>query len=146
MTLRIVSRAIIFDKGEILLVKNKGQSFWYPPGGEWKHEKENIKEAASREAREEVGVKVEIKKLLYLQEFHPKKGITFLEAFWLAELSPDQERTLPHNHIDSEGQVEKAKWHSKEAIKDITVFPKVLRDSFWEMHWKDREDLFVLQL
>ena len=44
MKIRILARVIIYNKSKILLVRNKGESFWYPPGGQWEYEKENTKE------------------------------------------------------------------------------------------------------
>ncbi|MFH1956829.1 MAG: NUDIX domain-containing protein [Patescibacteria group bacterium] len=87
MKIRILARVVIYNKGKILLVRNKGESFWYPPGGQWEYEKENIIEAARREVEEEVGLKVNIEKLLYLQEFRPKKDLKIFpkrlkNTFW----------------------------------------------------------------
>jgi len=48
MKIRILARVVIYNKGKILLVRNKGESFWYPPGGQWEYKKENIIEAARR--------------------------------------------------------------------------------------------------
>ena len=132
MNLRIIARAIIYNNKKILLVKNKGEDFWYPPGGEWEHKKENIKEAATREAKEETGLDVSISQLLYLQEFHPEKELIFFETFWLAKPLANQDLNKKTIDQDPTGQVEIAKWFSKQELQNLKVFPKRLKNNFWE--------------
>jgi ADP-ribose pyrophosphatase YjhB (NUDIX family) len=129
--LRIISRAIIYHRGRILLVKNKNEDFWYPPGGAWGFQKENIIEAAKRETREETGLEIKIQKLLYVQEFHPLPNIIFLEVFWLAKPLPNQKLNKEHRDLDSQGAVEIAKWFLKKELKNLKVFPKRLKTTFW---------------
>ena len=145
MKLRIVSRAIIYNKNKILLVKNRGESFWYPPGGAWDYEKEDIIQAAIREVNEETGLNIKILRLLYVQEFHPTPDIIFFEVFWAARLLPKQ--TLDKNHCDLDplGQVETARWFSRSELKDLNVFPKRLKNTFWAKvkRIKNEEDPFI---
>lgn len=143
MKIRILARVIIYSKNKILLVKNKGENFWYPPGGEWEYEKENIIEAAKREVEEEVGLKVNIEKMLYLQEFRPKKDLIFFETFWLAKLLPGQIYNQKHIDVDPNGQVETAFWYSKKDFKDLKVFPKRLKTTFWNLVRKKSENPFI---
>lgn len=42
------------DKGEVLVVKERGRDWWDLPGGGMEHG-ENVKEALARELKEEVG-------------------------------------------------------------------------------------------
>ena len=143
--LRVISRAIIYSKGKILLVKNKGENFWYPPGGEWNFQKENIIEAVKREVKEEAGLKIEIQRLLYVQEFHPLSNLIFFEVFWLAKLSPKQRLNEKHKDLDKKGQVETTKWFSQKELKNLKVFPKRLKTTFWKkIHAiKKEEDPFI---
>jgi 8-oxo-dGTP pyrophosphatase MutT (NUDIX family) len=134
MDIRILARVVTYDADEkkILLVKNRGMDFWYAPGGGWEYEKENILEAAKREIKEETGLDITITKLLYMQEFHAAKDLVFFETFWLAE--PLGHTTLNELHIDLDpkGQVETARWFSKEEVQELKVFPKRLKNTFWE--------------
>jgi ADP-ribose pyrophosphatase YjhB (NUDIX family) len=134
MNLRTLARVIVYDKDDnkILLVKNKGTNFWYAPGGEWEFEKENILEAAKREVKEESGLNVEIKKLLYMQEFHATENAIFFETFWLAEPIDNKELDNQHIDLDPNGQVEEARWFGKEDIQELKVFPKRLKNTFWD--------------
>jgi 8-oxo-dGTP diphosphatase len=145
MKLRIVSRTITYNKNKILLVKNKSEDFWYPPGGGWNYKEENIIQAATREVNEETGLNIKILRLLYVQEFHPKPDIIFFEVFWLAK--PLSKQTLDKNHCDVDplGQVEIAKWFSKDELKNLNVFPKRLKNTFWNKIKKlgNEEDPFV---
>ncbi|MFA5133933.1 MAG: NUDIX hydrolase [Patescibacteria group bacterium] len=134
MNLRTLARVVVYDKDnkKILLVKNKETNFWYAPGGGWEFEKENILECAKREVKEETGLEVEIAKLLYLQEFHATEDTIFFETFWLA--TPNSATELNENHIDIDpnGQVEQAKWFGKDELQDLKIFPKRLKNTFWD--------------
>ncbi len=143
MKIRILARVIIYNKNKILLVKNKGTDFWYAPGGEWEYEKENILEAAKREVKEEVGLMVDIKKMLYLQEFRPKKDLIFFESFWLAKLMPGQVYNCKHVDLDPNGQVEIASWYTKNDLRNMKVFPKRLKNTFWDLINTKTEDPFI---
>lgn len=134
MNLRILARVVVYDPAEsrILLVRNKGMKFWYAPGGGWEYDTENILLCAKREVKEEAGIEVDIKKLLYVQEFHESSGTIFFEIFWLGIPSGEANLNKDHIDLDPNGQVEEAKWFSKDELKDLKVFPDRLKDSFWE--------------
>ncbi len=63
MNIRLVTRVVTFDpeNQKVLLVKNRDQDFWYPPGGKWDYDKENVIECGAREIYEETGLKVKIR-------------------------------------------------------------------------------------
>lgn len=147
MNVRILSRVIIYDLTDkkLLLARNKDANFWYAPGGGWEHEKENLLECAKREVIEECGIKVEIKKLLYVQEFHATEDTIFLELFWLGLPESGQEIDASHLDLDPNGQVEEVKWFSQSELQDLKVFPKRLKNSFWEniSTLEDSEDSFI---
>jgi 8-oxo-dGTP diphosphatase len=142
MKLRIVSRAITIKNNKVLLVRNKNQNFWYPPGGAWEYNKENIKETAVREVKEEVGLDIKIKKLQYIQEFHPAPNLIFFEVFWLAFPVKNESTNKKYNNIDSEGEVEEGRWFDREQIRDIRVFPEIMKNEFWS-EINENRDLFL---
>jgi 8-oxo-dGTP pyrophosphatase MutT (NUDIX family) len=131
--LKPIARAVIYDSkaGRILLVRNKGATFWYPPGGEWEFKNENILECARREVFEETGFQIDIQKLLYVQEFHGSPDVVCLEIFWLARLSREQNTNPQHVDLDPNGSVEEARWFSRDELRDVEVFPGRLKDTFW---------------
>jgi ADP-ribose pyrophosphatase YjhB (NUDIX family) len=147
--LKPISRVVTYDhdSGKILLVRNKGATFWYAPGGGWEYETEDVVGCATREVLEETGLHVEVKRLLYVQEFHAKEGDEeniCLEIFWLANLSHEQKLNKSHIDLDPEGSVEEAAWFSQEQLTDLKVFPKRLKNTFWSLVKKpDDEDPFI---
>ena len=132
--LKPIARVVTYDKqaNKILLVRNKNESFWYAPGGSWEFENENILECAKREVFEETGIHVDIQKLLYMQEFHGSEEIICLEVFWLAKLSHNQNLNSFHADLDPNGAVDEARWFSMVELQDLKVFPKRLKNTFWE--------------
>ena len=142
MNIRILARVVIYnpEDNKILLVKNKGTNFWYAPGGGWEYDKENILQCAEREVTEEVGLSVEIKRILYLQEFHATEDSIFCETFWLAVPKAGTEINENHIDLDPNGQVETGRWFSKEELQDLKVFPKRLKNTFW-----DNIDKFIIE-
>jgi len=146
MKLRIIARTVTLnDIGDkILLVKNKWANFWYAPGGGWEYERESIIECARREVKEETGLNVDIKKFLYTQEFHESKDTVYLEIFWLAKCI-DQELDSNYANLDTNGKVEEARWFGKEELENLTIFPKRLKDAFWQVKGDllQSEDLFL---
>ena len=130
MTLRVVCRTIVLDQetARILLVRNRGQDFWYAPGGGWDHAVESIKECVSRETLEETGIQVHPVRLLYVQEFRPGNGDEHLELFWFAfPTGTTKLGTIEDQH----GIVEEARWFSRDELCELKVFPTRLKDRFW---------------
>jgi 8-oxo-dGTP pyrophosphatase MutT (NUDIX family) len=134
MNIRILARVVVYNQVDkkILLVRNKDTNFWYAPGGGWEHEKENILQCAVREVKEEAGLDVEVLRLLYMQEFHESPETIFFETFWLAKPKGDANLNESHIDLDLNGAVEEARWFSKEEVQELKVFPKRLKNTFWD--------------
>ncbi|MBN1150628.1 NUDIX hydrolase [candidate division WOR-3 bacterium] len=135
MEVRVRSAVVIVEDGKVLLVKSKKSKteLWIPPGGglepqdvseTGKDELSALSECAKREAYEEAGIKVRIKRLLGLKEF--KTGDSFtLEAFFLGELdktSGDKDK------IDFEKGLSKrkCKWFSIKDMQKVNFCPSDL--------------------
>lgn len=132
--LRVLCRVITYDPAthSILLVRNRGQKWWCAPGGGWDYAQETMRECAKREALEETGVQVNVTKLLYVQTLYIKKqDSTWLEQFWLADLAGSVE--IPQGHIDQHGVVDEARWFNQAEVQAITVYPEVLKNTFWDV-------------
>ena len=134
MNLRIITRVITYDpeSRKILLVKNKDQDFWYPPGGGWHYGTENLLECARRGVKEETGLDINISRLLYIQEFHDAPDSISLETMWLAKPQSATKLDVLHVDKDVDGKVESAKWFSKNDLRGFKVFPKRLQNTFWD--------------
>jgi len=145
MKLKVISRVVIYnpEKNKLILVRNKNANFWYPPGGGWEFDKENILEAGKREVKEEVGIDIEIDRLLYVQEFQESKNQKNFETFWLAKYIGKID--LEHVDLDPNGMVEEIKEFSKDEMKDLEIFPKRLKNTFWENidNLKNTENVFI---
>jgi len=130
MAVRIICRAIVIDQenAKVLLVRNAGQSFWYPPGGGWEAEQESVLECVVRETFEEAKIKICPVRLLYVQEFRPDNQDIHLELFWLA--NPISETEIKDIH-DPHGIVEEARWFSHEDLHSMVVYPKRIKEQFW---------------
>jgi ADP-ribose pyrophosphatase YjhB (NUDIX family) len=134
MKLRPITRAVIFDQNKqlMLLARNRGAKFWYPPGGGWEFEDEQLLDGLNREIKEETGIEnAEIKNLLFVQEFKESEDKKYLELFWLVEASSTDHKT-EHVDEDPEGMVEELKWFSQENLQDLKVFPQELKNVFWD--------------
>ena len=132
--LRVLCRVVTYDPAtrSILLVRNRGQKWWCAPGGAWDYAQETILECAKREALEETGVQVNIAKFLYVQTLYVKKqDSTWLEQFWLAKPAGSVE--IPQGQIDQHGVVDEACWFNQTEVQTITVYPEVLRNTFWDV-------------
>lgn len=146
MKIKLLARTVTHDpeQGKILLVRNKGASFWYAPGGGWEYDRENILECAAREVHEETGMRVQIDRLLYVQEFHETPESIFFETFWLARPVAGSDLDPTHVDLDPNGNVEEARWFDKESLTELKVFPKRLKNTFWDIVKKeDVEDPFI---
>lgn len=132
MALRIICRAIVLDQdsARILLVRNKQSSFWYPPGGGWHEDSEDLQHCVVRETKEEAGIDILPIRLLYVQEFRPANAPDIhLELFWFAyPVSSPDIKPIDDQH----GIVEEARWFARKELARITVFPFRLRDQFWD--------------
>ena len=129
--LRVVTRVLIVNDGKILLARNKGAKFWYPPGGGWEYNQENLHECVIREVKEETGYLVQPIRPLCIREFR-EESKTSLELFWLAELSKENTQTIDalnkHIDVDVNGSVEEAKWHDLSSVNDLKILPKFTID------------------
>lgn len=142
----IIARAIVYNPKtkSILLVRKSGASFWHAPGGGL-NENENIKECAIREVFEETGLNIRIRRLLYAQELHDSGSRINFEFFWLAGLSGQQKLNKNHVDPDTDDGIVESGWFNKIQLQDITVYPKRLKESFWDNIGiiSDSEDPFV---
>lgn len=135
---RIRVAAIIINDNKILLVKHvhpeTGYTWWVPPGGGIEEFDSSIFECAKREAFEETNLKIETSRILYIREFYSKETqILNLELFTLANSFHGE---VGLENIEGKGPdelfIKGVSWFSKEELKDIIVFPEILRDEFWD--------------
>ncbi len=106
-----------------------------PPGGKIEETDNNIFEAVKREVWEETGLDVKVtEEVKYIREFIDKENnILNLELF-VEAIVIDGDLTI--NNIYGNGRdeyfIKAVKWISKDEIKELEVFPEIIKeDSFW---------------
>jgi 8-oxo-dGTP diphosphatase len=137
MNHRISAGALIVHDDRILLVRHQKPSeydFWVAPGG-GVIGTETLAEAAQREVREETGLEVVLDKLVYVEEFHSPD--TRHCKFWFCASVAVGDISTASREAKAEFIVEAA-WLTQAALKDLQLFPEVLRARFW----RDREQGF----
>jgi len=147
MNTRIVTRVIIYKDDKILLSRNEGADYWYPGGGGLE-EDENLMECAAREVKEETGQDVEIKNLLYTQEFYVNKDERYIEFFFLAEPRTDSKDNHFHKDVDTDNRVVvvENKWFSEEEAGKVKIYPAFMEEAFWrdiKIHNIDKKNFWI---
>ncbi len=120
-------RAVILHEGQLLAVRHPhDMSFAALPGGhlEWD---EDLKECLSREIIEELGVKPEINRLLYVNKYTQEDGKHYIEFFFEVKNSADYLNTekLARSHAH---EIAEIVWVSP--TDDIRIMPKSLGEDF----------------
>lgn len=136
-----VVRVFVLDSQErVLLVKSDYKKtgpenvFWIVPGG-MIEKGEFSRDAAIREVKEETGLDISVKKLLWVEESRNSNGeVNFIHYFW-GEIIGGQTITGSDPELDADNQVIlDVQFKSKEEIKSLpVVYPEVLLDEFWEV-------------
>ena len=127
MSLKLISRVALLHDNKILLVKNADRDFWSLPGGHCEWEIESLKECACRELLEETGIKANISKILFVQEFNSKNN-KIIEIIWLATPKDHLDNILEIKQTDTdpESEIEQVKWFDFTDLNKIEVKPNQL--------------------
>jgi 8-oxo-dGTP diphosphatase len=123
----IRARAIILHEGAMLVVKHRPNDQYVAlPGGhlEWG---ETIKECMSREIVEELGVKPEIGRLLYINNFIEKDTVQSIEFFF--EITNGQDyKNLENLERTHAFEIHEIRWITP--TDSLTLLPKPLWEDF----------------
>ena len=114
MTVELAGNLIIRED-KILLVYRKDESHWEVPGGKVE-EDESPTEAAIREAKEEIGVEVNLEKPFYSGEFQ-HDGEIFLWHGYVANIDEDPEL--------KEEKFEKLEWFEGSKLDELDLAPNL---------------------
>lgn len=120
---------LLLQKNHVYLLKNiiNQREIWFLPGGSV-HWGETLHDTAKREGKEELGLEINVKRLLaLLDNISPANDFHSIEAVFLVN-SKSQDIT-PNESLEK-GEVTKNKyavsgdWFSLEALSTIEVYPK----------------------
>jgi len=108
---------LIIDDRQILLLYREDEEHWEVPGGKVE-DGESPTDAAIREAKEEIGVDVELKKPFYSGEFQ-HNGEMFLWHGYVARIEGDNEPEL------QEEKFGELKWFYSTQLDNIELAPNL---------------------
>lgn len=123
---------IIYDevKKSIVLVKHVKQNrkYWIPPGGTIEPN-EGLKESLKREIKEETNLDVNVKRLLYYNDFIIPNKKHHVELFFLCKKKDGRLKLGGDPEHEDENKVLKDVTEVKiEDINDLTVYPPELKN------------------
>ncbi len=139
---RIRAAVIIVDNNKILLVKHvhpeTGYEWWVPPGGGVEEKDNSVFDCAKRETFEETNLEIDTSQIVYIREFFDNENQKLnIELFMLAN---HYEGTISLENLKGNGPdeffIKEVKWFTKEELQNITVFPEILKDTFWNDYKK----------
>jgi len=129
---------VLLEKGfsRVLLEKVEGQDFWFLPGGRGEF-LEPAKQTLKREMQEELGVEVEVGRLVWVVEnfftgndFITDKKMSCHELgfYFLMEL-PEKSplRSLTEFYGEDESFKITLKWHQLSELRNTPLYPSFLR-------------------
>jgi ADP-ribose pyrophosphatase YjhB (NUDIX family) len=120
-TIRIRAAGILVHEGRILLVRHEkgGRSYWLLPGGGVDFG-ETVAEGLKREFMEEVGLEVEVGKLVMVHDsIPPDRHRQVLNLYFnVTCLNPDV-------RVTPDGVLQGARFHPLEDLPRLTVYPAV---------------------
>lgn len=123
--------AVLLVRGrKVLVLKSRypsnvphGGEYYLLPGGGIEG-MESLRDAAAREATEETGYDITIRKLLYLSEWiDAKKGANIVNVIFLGEILGGQETHLNDPDL-AKGNILGIEWKSVDELKQAVFHPK----------------------
>jgi len=136
--IRSAARAVVVCEGNLLAIKMRDRRgvFYILPGG-GQNPGETLVDAVQRECREEAGLQVKVKKLLYVREYIGKNhdfsrrhaGFHQIEHVFLCEVD-DPEKACPGHETDNL-QVG-VNWLALESLSQIRFYPEAVKGLFNE--------------
>ena len=128
---------LIVKDNKLLIMQDKGQPYFYVPGGRIKMN-EKSEDAVKREIQEELGVEVKVNRMLWINENFFKE-VTYEEQFhevcffYLVELKENEDLKGNEFVVDEEGKIHTYYWKTLDEIKYINLYPHFLREKIVDL-------------
>ena len=121
---KIAQKVIVVKEGRVLLVQDPrgGKDIWELPGGRMNID-EKPQVAVKRELFEELGVDIEVIKVVHMEQFI--QGNENARAFVIV-----YEATLLNSEKDFEvddTEVSQVRWFTKEEVQEVQLYPEYKR-------------------
>lgn len=127
----LVARAVIHDDGKVLLAYHRHPGrpgFWCFPGGHVEAG-EGFAEAAVREIQEETGYRVELTRVIYVQDFARGPGPDAAELFFEARIVEGALRT------GRESGLHRVQWVPLNRLDQLPVLPREVAEALRSGTW-----------
>lgn len=127
----LVARAVIQDDGRVLLAfhQHPGRpGFWCFPGGHVEAG-EGLAEAAIREIQEETGYRVQLTRVIYVQDFARAPGPDAAELFFEARIVEGDLR------VGRESGLGRVQWVPLSRLGELNVLPREVADALRNGTW-----------
>lgn len=128
---------LLVQDNKLLIMQDKDQPYYYVPGGRIKMN-EKSEDAVKREIQEELGVEVNVNRMLWVNEnFFKEETLDeqFHEVcfFYLLELKDSEAFKGEEFVVDEEGKIHTYYWKSVDEIKYINLYPQFLREKIVDL-------------
>lgn len=118
-------RGVVTDDDErLLLVRDRGATWWHIPGGGLRHN-ETLQCGLRRELYEELGAKVTILDVRSVWECVEKSSGDIYLSIWF---DCNLQDTLPESWSDTDDNVEESKFFTRDDLQNLTINPRAVQD------------------
>ncbi len=119
--------AIIIKDGKVLVVRNANSTYYYSVGGRV-HYNETCEEAVKREVKEELGIDMEIDRMVFFHEQFfderdSKEHFHEISVYYVMKVQENIQNIIC-NSITENGVEESLVWLTIENLEQYVVFPR----------------------
>jgi 8-oxo-dGTP diphosphatase len=147
---RVSTKAIIIENGNILLLKHEDQyGEWYCLPGGGQENGETLKEALIRECMEEIGATIEVKDILFIRDYIAKnhefkdeaESLNTHQIEIMFECSTN-ENYIPFIGLKPDSTQKEVLWIELKSLSEIRFYPKEMI-SYLENNIDSKEKIYL---
>ena len=122
--IRTSAKAVIIENGKLLAIKlNDGQEEWYVLPGGGQDGEETLPQTVEREVREEAGIEVKCKELLFVIEGVHGESFHRIDLVFLCDYLGKAKNAILYNDTNQVG----FDWLNLSELNSLPLFPSKLR-------------------